>query len=184
MVKQRFIFIILLSSILVIIGSSPLIALDIQYTNKIDVKEMSFQWKIDGDRIHIKLVAKTTGWVGIGFNPSKFMKDANFILGYVKDGKPALTDHFGTGERKHEGDKKLGGKSNISNIFGKEENGETEIGFTFPLNSKDPNDREIEVDQDTMILLAYGAGRDSFRSLHKFRTKLTVNLTSGKYKKD
>jgi len=145
---------------------------------------MSFLWKIDGDRIHIKLVAKTTGWVGVGFNPSKIMKDANFILGYVKDGKPAITDHFGTGERMHQRDKKLGGESNFSNIFGKEENGKTEIGFTIPLKSGDSNDQEISVDKDTIILLAYGAGRDSFRAVHKFRTSITVNLASGKYKKN
>ena len=182
--KQRFIFIILLCSILVFFISSHIIADEIQYTNKIDVKDISFLWKIDGDKIHIKLVAKTKGWVGIGFNPSKIMKDANFILGYVKKGKPAITDHFGTGERKHERDKKLGGESNISNIFGREKNGKTEIGFTFPLNSGDSNDQEIRVDQDTIILLAHGAGRDSFRSQHKFRTSITVNLASGKYKKN
>jgi DOMON domain-containing protein len=183
-VKRRFIFIIWLSSILVFFSFSPIIAHDIQYTNKIDVKDMSFLWKIDGDRIHIKLVAKTTGWVGVGFNPSKIMKDANFILGYVKNGKPAITDHFGSGERMHQSDKKMGGENNFSNIFGKEENGKTEIGFTIPLKSGDSNDQEISVDKDTIILLAYGAGRDSFRALHKFRTRLTVNLASGKYKKD
>jgi len=180
--RQRFIFIILFSSILVFSFAPPIMAENIQYTNKIDVKNMSFSWKIDGDQIHIKLVAKTKGWVGVGFNPSKLMKDANFILGYVKNGKPAITDHFGTGERMHQSDKKTGGKNNISNIFGKEENGKTEIGFTIPLNSGDSNDQEIRVNQDTRILLAYGAGRDSFRALHKFRTKLSVNLASGKYK--
>lgn len=180
--RQRFIFIILLSSILVFFIYAPIMAQDIQYTHKVDVKDMSFQWKIDGDQIHIKLAAKTKGWVGVGFNPSKMMKDANFILGYVKNGKPAVTDHFGTGERIHQSDKKTGGKNNISNIFGKEENGKTEIGFTIPLNSGDSNDQEIRVNQDTKILLAYGAGRDSFRALHKFRTKISVNLGSGKYK--
>ena len=145
---------------------------------------MSFLWKIDGDKIHIKLVAKTNGWVGVGFNPTKIMKDANFILGYIKGGKPTITDHFGTDERKHESDKKLDGESNISNIFGKEENGKTEIGFTFPLNSGDSKDQKIRVGQDTIILLAYGAGRDSFKTRHKFRTSITVNLASGKYKKN
>jgi len=183
-VKQRFIFIILFSSIIVFFISLPSIAGNIQYTNKIDVKDMTFQWKIDGDKIHIKLIAKTNGWVGIGFNPSKIMKDANFILGYVKNGKPAITDHFGTGDRMHKRDKKLGGKNNISNIFGTEENGKTEIGFTIPLNSGDSKDQKIKADKDTKILLAYGAGRDSFRAVHKFRTSITVNLASGKYKKN
>lgn len=181
--RQRLTFILLLSSILVFFIYSPIMAEDIQYTHKIDVKDMSFQWKIDGDLIHIKLAAKTKGWVGVGFNPSKMMKDANFILGYVKNGKPAVTDHFGTGERIHQSDKKTGGKNNISNIYGTEKNGNTEIGFTIPLNSGDSNDQEIRVNQDTKILLAYGAGRDSFRAVHKFRTKMSVNLVSGKYKK-
>lgn len=182
--RQRFIFIFLLSSILVFSLAPHIMAENIQYTNKIDVKNMSFSWKIDGDQIHIKLAANTKGWVGVGFNPSKLMKDANFILGYVKNGKPAVTDHFGTGERIHQSDKKTGGKNNISNIFGTEKNGNTEIGFTIPLNSGDSKDQEIKVDQDTKILLAYGAGRDSFRSVHKFRSKILVNLASGKYKKN
>ncbi len=180
--RQRFIFIILFSSILVFSFAPPIMAENIQYTNKIDVKNMSFSWKIDGDQIHIKLAAKTKGWVGVGFNPSKLMKDANFILGYVKNGTPAVTDHFGTGEKKHERDKKLGGKNNISNIYGTEKNGNTEIGFTIPLNSGDSKDQGIKVDQDTKILLAHGAGRDSFRAVHKFKTSIAVNLASGKYK--
>ena len=181
--RQRFTFIILLSSILVFFISQPIMAENIQYTNKIDVKDMSFLWKIEGDQIHIKLTAKTKGWVGVGFSPSKMMKDANFILGYVKKGKPVITDHFGISERKHERDKKLGGKSDISHIFGKEANRKTEIGFTIPLNSGDSKDQEIKVNQDTIILLAFGAGRDSFRAVHKFKTSITANLTSGKFKK-
>lgn len=150
------------------------------YDHKIEVKNMDFQWKVDGPDIHIKLKAKTTGWVGIGFNPSKEMKDANFILGYVKQGKPRATDHYGHTLRQHKSDKKLGGKKNVSNIAGKEENGFTEISFTIPLDSGDPKDQAISLDKDTTVMLAYGAGRDSFRSKHQFKTSLKVNLKSGK----
>ena len=45
---------------------------------------------------------------------------------------------------------------------GKRENGTTEIAFTIPLKSGDPRDREITPDGDTTVLLAYGAGNDSF----------------------
>jgi len=116
------------------------------YDHKIEAGKLTFQWKTDAENIHIKLSAKTTGWVGVGFNPSKEMKDANIILGYVKKGKVKVTDHFGTTKRQHKADKKLGGKKDITNINGKEENGITEISFTIPLDSGDAKDKPILVD--------------------------------------
>ena len=133
------------------------------YEHKIEVDNMVFEWKLDKEMIHIRLAAKTTGWVGIGFNPTRDMKDANFIIGYVKKEKVKVTDHFGTTTRQHEKDKKIGGTKDITGITGKEEAGVTEIGFTIPLNSGDPKDQPISIDHETRILLAYGSGRDSFR---------------------
>src|SRR5271157_4265372 len=48
------------------------------YTYKITLEKIQFNWLIDNDNLKIKLQAQTPGWVGIGFNPSKGMKDANF----------------------------------------------------------------------------------------------------------
>jgi len=153
------------------------------FDHKIELKNMVFEWKLEKEMITIRISAKTTGWVGIGFNPTVEMKDANFIIGYVKEGKVKVTDHFGITNRQHQNDTKIGGKKNITNITGSEKNKVTEIGFTLPLNSGDPKDQVLYPDKETVVLLAHGSGRDSFRAKHQFRTSLKVNLKTGKYTK-
>jgi len=154
-----------------------------EFTHKIDVDNMTFQWKVDGENLHVGLKAKTTSWVGIGFNPTEGMKDANFILGYVKDGKLKITDHYGTTKRQHNKDSKSGGQNNITNASGNEAGGFTEISFTIPLNSGDANDGVIMTDKENIVLLAYGPGRDSFKTRHAFKTALKINLATGKFEK-
>ena len=162
-------------------GAVVCLATSEDFEHKIDLKNMEFEWKLVNDTIKVRLAAKTTGWVGIGFNPSKEMKDANFIIGYVKGGKAKVTDHYGTTNRQHQKDQKLGGERNVTEISGQEQNGITEIRFTIPLNSNDAKDQPILVDQQNTILLAHGAGRDSFRAKHEFRSKLTVDLKTGQF---
>ena len=154
---------------------------DINYSHKIEVEKIVFQWQIDGKSIHIQLSAPTTGWVGIGFNPSDGMKDANIVLGYVKKGKVKVSDEFGTQRKQHKKDTRLGGAKNITDINGTEKNGVTTISFTMPLDSGDAKDQPLAIDKDTYVLLAHGSGRDSFNSRHKVNAELNVNLKTGKY---
>ena len=162
-----------------ILGSgSCLFAQD--YDHEAKVKDMSFSWKVDGADLKVKLSGKTTGWVGIGFNPSTQMKDASFILGYVKKGKATVTDEFGDSERTHKADDKIGGSSNVTLVGGSEEGGVTTVEFSVPLNSGDKTDTVIDPAGETVVLLAYGGKRDSFKSKHKYRTSIKVNLSSGK----
>ncbi len=156
-------------------------AQEITYQHSASIEQITFSWTVEGELLHIKLSAKTTGWVGVGFNPAKGMKNANFILGYVKDGKVKLRDDYGTSERKHSKDTKEGGQENFTNAGGKEVNGTTEITFTIPLNSGDSKDSVLIPDGDTTVLLAYGAGRDSFISKHQYHGVLKVNLSTGEY---
>lgn len=151
------------------------------FDHKIQVADMVFQWSVKNDKLTISLAAETEGWVAVGFNPSEAMKDANFILGYVKNGTVTMADHFGVTHHQHKSDEKLGGKNNITDVSGNEKKGVTTIVFTIPLKSGDENDPEISPDGETTVLLAYSSGRDSFRTRHKFRTTLKVNLSTGNY---
>ncbi len=150
------------------------------YDYEIKVQEMEFAWKVDGPELRIKLTAPTTGWLGIGFNPSKEMKDAKFVLGYVKDGNTIISDEFGTGEIKHERVEKLGGKSDITLVGGEEKGGTTTIEFTIPLASKDTIGGRIDPTGETVVLLAYGLNHDTSKLKHKFRTSININLSTGK----
>jgi hypothetical protein len=64
-------------------------------------------WKVQGDSVTIRLRAKTSGWVAMGFDPTQAMRDANIIIGYVKDGRVLTRDDYGTDRGKHAADTKL-----------------------------------------------------------------------------
>lgn len=152
------------------------------YDHEVKAKSASFAWKIDGDTLHVKMSAKTKGWVAVGFNPSKKMKDANYILGYIKDGEAKVVDHFGDKATGHSSDEKLGGSSDVTLVGGSEEGGVTTIEFSIPMNSTDKYDSVLSKDGDTVVLLAYGPDRDSFKPRHKGKATKTVNLGTGAVK--
>ncbi|MCP3899775.1 MAG: DOMON domain-containing protein [Desulfobacteraceae bacterium] len=164
-----------------LVSTLSLWAMDYQHNLK--AKDMAFSWSIEGNQIHVKLSAKTTGWVGIGFNPDNVMQNANIIIGAVKKGKVKIQDHFADKKRGHSSDKKQGGKSHVQKAAGSEENGITTISFTIPLNSGEKLDTPIKADGTDIVMLAYGGGRDNFSGRHPFRAVYKVNLKTGDYKK-
>ncbi|MBU2646709.1 DOMON domain-containing protein [bacterium] len=168
----------LIISLLLLFSLSPLSAADFAHT--IDVKKVQFQWSVDGENLRIGLSGQTDGWVAIGFNPTQKMKDANIIIGYVKQGKVYISDDFGTAQKKHSADSRLGGKENVSAVSGSEKGGVTSLQFTIPLDSKDIKDTVIDPKKSTVVMLATGR-RDSFRLSHNFIAVLDVNLETGTY---
>lgn len=155
-------------------------AKDYQHSLKID--KMQFSWNLNETTLDIKISAKTTGWVGIGFNPETSMLGANIILGYVKDGKVSIEDHYGTQKRAHGPDGKEGGGVHITHPEGTEENGVTTLAFTIPLNSGDKYDPPVKADGTNTLIFAYGGSRDSLKTRHGYRSTWEVNLTTGEGK--
>jgi DOMON domain len=140
-----------------------------------ETKGIVFQWKIIEDNIEIILSAPTEGWVAVGFNPSRMMKDANILIGYVKNGEIFMEDHFGSGNTKHQADTDLGGSDDITVISGSEEENKTILRFSIPLNSGDLNDQNLEKGKKYKVIFAYGK-KDNFTSYHKLRTSLMITL--------
>jgi hypothetical protein len=151
-----------------------------EYDHETEFGGMSFAWKVAGENLNIKLTAPTTGWVGIGFNPTDAMEGANYILGYVKDGNVELRDDYGDSKRNHKEDVKLGGTSDLTVVGGEEKGKNTTVEFSIPLNSGDKYDSVLDPAGNTVVLLAFGGSRDSMRSKHKYRGTFNVNLSSGK----
>ena len=169
--------------ILVGVLAIPSIVMASEYDHRILLKNMSFEWRIDGAHLNIQLKAKTKGWVAIGFNTEGSMKNADLILGYVKRGKVKISDQFGIRSEEHIRDIVSGGADNIQNIKGSERFSQTTISFSIPLKSGDSKDFAIDPTREVMVLLAFGRGQDNFHSKHAFRTALKVNLSTGKYRK-
>ncbi|CAG36398.1 DOMON domain-containing protein [Desulfotalea psychrophila] len=154
-----------------------------EYPHRIKTSEMEFSWRLDADRLYVNLSAFTKSWVGIGFNPVKKMKGANFILGHVENGVLKLVDEVGTGLTRHQNDNLFGGGMDVTAIAGSLVNGRTNIEFSLPLQSGDINDSEINSRGENIILLAHGWKMNNLRKKHSYRAKFKVNLQTGKYVK-
>lgn len=174
--KNRWMSLLTLALILFVF---PIAVSAMDYPQKLEAKDMDFSWRIDGDQIHIKLSAKTTGWVAIGFDPEKDMQGANIIIGAVKKGKFKVEDHYGDRRRGHSSDKELGGNNDVMNASGSEVDGITTISFSIPLDTGDKYDKPVTPDKMTKIMLGYGSGKDSFRTRHPYRAVYEVNLMTG-----
>jgi hypothetical protein len=132
-----------------------------------------FEWEVAVDTLVATISAPTTGWVSVGFNPTKMMQDANFILAYVADGEVFIRDDFGTRMTSHDSDISQGGDENVTLLGGSEEDGITSVTFSIPLKSGDTFDGEIRLSDETTVLFAYG-NKDDFDSMHKWRGKEAI----------
>lgn len=127
-----------------------------------------------GDNAEVTVGAAVKGWVAVGFDPSSRMKDANFLIGYVKDGQAFARDDFGISATSHAPDVKVGGKDNLISFSGTEANGYTTMTFVIPRDSGDSKDHPLSAGQHTVILGA-SAG-DSFTAMHSKIGKVTVTF--------
>lgn len=135
---------------------------------KIAVDGLEFEYRYRGESLDIQVRCRTTGWVGVGFDPIHLMKGANLIIGYVDSEGVHLSDRYGVDQGDHKSDEELGGQNNLQAISGFEKDGWTELHFSISVDSQDPYDVSLYPGQPHTLLLACGGeGRDNF--IHKHR---------------
>lgn len=145
-------------------------------------QEMSFsnenvqlEWKFIEGEIEFAFTGKTTGWISIGFEPSKVMKDADIKMISVVGGEVLIEDHFAHAFTGHKLDTALGGSDDFTIISGSEKDGYTTVVFRMPLNSGDSFDRVIEQGKTYKVIFATGR-KDSFRTIHNWRSLETITF--------
>lgn len=123
------------------------------------VEGITLSWKLNGaqDSLLVKVSATTVGMVLVGFDidPLSGLQDANIITGYVANDTVYIQDNIGTGEEAYLPDTTFNGTDDVTDKDGTE-NGGTEITFTIPLDSGDPNDVILEVGELYLVFLAWG----------------------------
>jgi hypothetical protein len=123
-----------------------------------------FELRVLGNEVEVTMSAKTAGWVAFGLDPSRRMRDADFVLGYVKDGQAYARDDYGNSDIAHAADSSLGGQDDIISAVGEEKDGVTTIRLRLKRLPADPKDRPWSPGPHK-LLLAYGP-RDDFTSKH------------------
>ncbi len=138
-------------------------------------KDWSFSWAFKGETIEFTVTAPTTGWISLGFNPTSRMKDADYILAYVENGKLHLSDEYGTGSTSHKSDVSLGGKESAKAVSFVEEAKRTTITFSLPLNSGDRYDTVFVKGETCNVLAAYATSKN-LSSRHRKRDSVEITL--------
>ncbi len=150
---------------------------DADTTQRVVQGDFEIEWRVEGEDLHVVLRHPTTGWLAVGFDPSRMMKDANMILGYVADGEVVISDEFGTGNTSHRPDEDIDGTDDILYAEGSEGADGTELRFAIPLNSNDAADRPLEPGGSYTVLLAFGPdGADDFTTFHRGRYVIEITI--------
>lgn len=125
---------------------------DNEYSKMQVLGEIEVYSRMDGDKIRMALKAKTNGYVAIGFDPAERMKNADIILGFVKDGKAVVADMYSTGPTgPHPVDDQQGGKNDVTGLGGSKKDGVTILEFERKLATGDPKDKEIVLGENKVI---------------------------------
>ncbi len=138
-----------------------------EYSREAEIRGIRLWWRNDAEYLYMAMEGATSGWIAIGIEPSQGMKDADYILGYVKDGEALIWDAFGTAPTgaNHPPDEELGGTNDIIAFAGVEENGITRFEFQIPLNSGDVYDKVLVPGGTYNIIVAMGRS-DDFNAYH------------------
>lgn len=180
--KRFFIFLIMMLSLSWTVwagGQAEEIAQEVRADGfkRIGVGDSEVLWKIEGENVVLRFSAPTSGWVSVGFNPTRFMKDANIIIGYVENGEAFVSDQFGTSSISHKADTDLGGSNDILSASGSESAGVTTIETVIPLDSGDQYDQPLAEGDSVTMIFAYGRdGTDNLESKHAFKTTVAVSF--------
>ena len=127
-----------------------------EYLGEMMYGSVEIRWLKDDETAYFGIRVKTEGWIAVGFSPSDRMKDADMVLGFVKEGKTTVTDQFSTGTfGPHIADTELGGTDDILESGGREDRDFTTIEFSRSLNTGDKHDNELSPGK-IEIIWAYG----------------------------
>ncbi len=140
---------------------------------RITTARITFKWAAIKDNLYVIVSAPTDGWIAVGFEPTRMMKNANIIIGYVKGTEVVIDDQFGIKPTSHKPDTELGGTNDVTILGGSDTGDITTLIFSIPLDSMDTFDRKIEKGNEYTILVAYGT-RDNLTSYHKKRGKVKI----------
>lgn len=148
-----------------------------EYKNKTVYRDLEIFWSNDEQYLYMALKGKTKGYVSIGIQPGFTMKDADIILGYIKDRKIEIFDQFSTGNfGPHPSDEELGGSNDILDYAGKEEDGYTIIECIRLLKTEDQYDQKLKPGKNK-IIWAY-SNLDSPKDRHAVRGYGEIEITT------
>ncbi len=141
----------------------------------ISTSGISFSYHIDEDKLVCRLAAKTTGWVGVGFNSQNSIVSSDLLLFNIIDGNVSSRDLYVKGFGDPREDIALGGSSTVKILSSEEAGNTTTVQFSIPLDSKDPYDFVHRKNEEFWLILAYSIA-DEFEHHSRVRKHIRMQL--------
>lgn len=138
-----------------------------EYTDTADFGKIRLWWRHDGETLYFAMEGDTQGWVSVGIEPSRGMKDADFFFGFVANGEAKLWDAFGTAASgpNHPPDEELGGTNDLLEFAGVEDGNVTRFELKRRLDTGDQYDKALAPGATYNIIVATG-GADDYNGYH------------------
>ena len=145
----------------------------------VHVAGMKFSYSIEERQLICKLEAPTNGWVGVGFNKQNSIEGSDLLLFNIVKGKPTYTDLFVKRAGNPKKDIDLGGENSIRLIDSQENENNTMVHFSVPINSDDPYDFAHKIGESFWLILAYSV-EDEFEHHSRVRKHIPFKLELAK----
>ncbi len=142
---------------------------------KIEKNGMSVEWEIQGEWLHVKMEAPTTGWVAIGLNPVEGLEGTNLIMAAVETGAVSLSDRYIVAPGDHRSIADLGGTPALTLLEGAESDRLTRIAFKMPLEASDRFHHGLGIGKKIHLLMAFSL-EDDFMHHSVMRTSVEISL--------
>lgn len=142
---------------------------------KIEKNDMTVEWEIRGEWLHVKMAAPTTGWVAIGLNPVEGLVGTNLIMATVEAGAVRLSDRYIVAPGDHRSIADLGGKSSLVLVEGSENKRLTTITVKMPLRASDRFHHDLEPGIKIHLLMAFSL-EDDFMHHSVMRTAVEISI--------
>jgi hypothetical protein len=146
-----------------------------EHKKRIYENGMEVTWEFKNDRIDFTMSAPTAGWVAIGFNEQSDITGTYLIMGNVKNNKPQVVEYYTLSPGKYKSISELGGKVEVNNINGNENNENTKLQFSLPIKSSCQYKRDLTKGKKYFLVIAYSRS-DDFQHHSMMRTSLKIEL--------
>ncbi len=127
---------------------------------------LEIYWSNDKQYIYIGIIASSSGWTAIGFNPEFAMKGANIIFMVIDGQDVVMRDDFGNSTFSHSSDMDLGGSFDVEEYAGKADGGEAVYEFKMLLDTGDEFDSILNHGEQYKVIFAVKSRSIDFDNKH------------------
>lgn len=150
---------------------------DNEYTNHQTIGELEVYTRVAGDSVMFGLTADSEGYLALGIDPQGDLRDVDFIMCAIRDGKALVQDLCGSGKHwPHPADEEAGGKMDLTDISGSGKDLTSIFEFKRKLDTGDSWDKPLKIGENK-IVWAVGNSND-FTKSHSKRGSASLILDS------